>query len=50
MQNQNNINQKQLLSYKSLPGGYNTLNKIKYNCCCSGLEPLLVKSDLVIEH
>lgn len=43
MQNQNSINQKQLLSYKSLPGGYNTLNKIKYNCCCSGLEPHLVK-------
>lgn len=43
MQNQNSINQKQLLSYKSLPGGYSTLNKIKYNCCCSGLEPHLVK-------
>lgn len=43
MQNQKNINQKQLLSYKSLTVGYSTLYKIKYTCYCSGLEPHLVK-------
>lgn len=43
MQNQKTTNQKELLSYKPLPDGFSTLYKIKYDCCCSGLEPHLVR-------